>query len=315
MERDLTSTRRSGGRAGREHEVRGGGGLRLHAREWGNPDGPAILFIHGWSQSELCWARQVARRARRATSASSRSTTAGHGMSEKPLERRALQRRAALGGRPRGGHRADRPRASGAGGVVLRRFHRDRLRPRLRRGGDRRQSTSSAPPCMHAAASTTSARASSRTPGTPARPTCRRTSPPSGASCGPARRSRSTTTTGARRWAGTWSCRPRCGRAVRARDRRGRRARAPDGAGARDATDARTRSSCPRWRSTCSSVCGTARASWYDGVGHLPFVEDPAGSTASSPSSPGREQGGGDHAPGVRVRAVARRDARATLRR
>ena len=23
-------------------------------------------------------------------------------------------------------------------------------------------------------------------------------------------------------------------------------------------------------------VCPTARASWYDGVGHLPFLEDPA---------------------------------------
>lgn len=31
----------------RIHEVRGGGGLRLHVREWGVPDGPPILFIHG----------------------------------------------------------------------------------------------------------------------------------------------------------------------------------------------------------------------------------------------------------------------------
>ena len=27
----------------------GGGGLRLHVREWGNPEGPAILLIRGWS--------------------------------------------------------------------------------------------------------------------------------------------------------------------------------------------------------------------------------------------------------------------------
>ena len=27
--------------------------------EWGNPKGPALLFIHGWSQSDLCWLNQV----------------------------------------------------------------------------------------------------------------------------------------------------------------------------------------------------------------------------------------------------------------
>jgi pimeloyl-ACP methyl ester carboxylesterase len=41
------------------HEILGGGGLKLHAREWGNPGGPALLFIHGWSQSDLCWLNQV----------------------------------------------------------------------------------------------------------------------------------------------------------------------------------------------------------------------------------------------------------------
>jgi pimeloyl-ACP methyl ester carboxylesterase len=40
------------------HTVRGGGGLALHVREWGRTDGPPILLIHGWSQSHLCWARQ-----------------------------------------------------------------------------------------------------------------------------------------------------------------------------------------------------------------------------------------------------------------
>ena len=63
-------------------------------------------------------------------------------------------------------------------------------------------------------------------------------------------------------------------------------------------------------------VCPTARASWYEGVGHLPFVEDPAQvRPRAARVRARREQGGGDHAPGVRVRAVARRDARATLRR
>jgi non-heme chloroperoxidase len=65
------------------HDVRGGGGLRLHVREWGNRDGPPILFIHGWTQSQLCWARQVSGElieGFRIVSFDNR----GHGMSEKP---------------------------------------------------------------------------------------------------------------------------------------------------------------------------------------------------------------------------------------
>jgi non-heme chloroperoxidase len=38
--------------------VIGGGGIKLHVREWGKADAPAILFIHGWSQNHLCWQRQ-----------------------------------------------------------------------------------------------------------------------------------------------------------------------------------------------------------------------------------------------------------------
>jgi pimeloyl-ACP methyl ester carboxylesterase len=41
------------------HTVEGSCGLRLHVREWGAPDGPPIVFIHGWSQSHQCWRRQV----------------------------------------------------------------------------------------------------------------------------------------------------------------------------------------------------------------------------------------------------------------
>jgi len=33
--------------------------VRLHAREWGEPDGPAIVFVHGWSQCDLVWRAQV----------------------------------------------------------------------------------------------------------------------------------------------------------------------------------------------------------------------------------------------------------------
>jgi pimeloyl-ACP methyl ester carboxylesterase len=67
------------------HTVEGGGGLRLHVREWGKPDGPPILLIHGWSQNHLCWVGQYA------SSLADEFRLAaydlrGHGMSEAPLE-------------------------------------------------------------------------------------------------------------------------------------------------------------------------------------------------------------------------------------
>jgi len=66
------------------HAVRGGGGLQLHVREWGRSDGPPILFIHGWSQSHLCWAKQY----ESALAHEFRLVAydlRGHGMSEAPL--------------------------------------------------------------------------------------------------------------------------------------------------------------------------------------------------------------------------------------
>jgi non-heme chloroperoxidase len=67
------------------HTVTGGGGLRLHVREWGKEDGPPILFIHGWSQNHLCWAKQY-----ESGLADEFRLVAydlrGHGMSEAPLE-------------------------------------------------------------------------------------------------------------------------------------------------------------------------------------------------------------------------------------
>ena len=33
--------------------------MQLHLVETGNPSGQAILFIHGWSESHLVWARQL----------------------------------------------------------------------------------------------------------------------------------------------------------------------------------------------------------------------------------------------------------------
>ena len=74
-------------RAGRMkvHAVLGGGGLRLHVREWGKADGPPILLIHGWSQNHLCWAKQY----ESALSDEFRLVAydlRGHGMSGAPLE-------------------------------------------------------------------------------------------------------------------------------------------------------------------------------------------------------------------------------------
>ena len=67
------------------HAVRGGGGLLLHVREWGKADGPPILFMHGWSQNHLCWFKQY-----ESALADEFRLVAydlrGHGMSAAPLE-------------------------------------------------------------------------------------------------------------------------------------------------------------------------------------------------------------------------------------
>ena len=34
-------------------------GLTISAQDWGNPDGPEILFIHRFSQSHLSWIKQM----------------------------------------------------------------------------------------------------------------------------------------------------------------------------------------------------------------------------------------------------------------
>ena len=67
------------------HRIVGGGRLQLHVREWGKADAPPILFIHGWSQNHLCWAKQY-----ESVLADEFRLVAydlrGHGMSEAPLE-------------------------------------------------------------------------------------------------------------------------------------------------------------------------------------------------------------------------------------
>ena len=78
----MTATTESTGRM-QTHTVPGGGGLQLHVREWGKADGPPILFIHGWSQNHLCWDKQYESPLRdefRLVAFDLR----GHGMSEAP---------------------------------------------------------------------------------------------------------------------------------------------------------------------------------------------------------------------------------------
>ena len=65
------------------HTVTGGGGVRMHVREWGRADGPPILFIHGWSQNHLCWERQY-ESALRGEFRLVAYDLRGHGMSEAP---------------------------------------------------------------------------------------------------------------------------------------------------------------------------------------------------------------------------------------
>jgi non-heme chloroperoxidase len=65
--------------------VTGGGGTRLHVREWGRRDAPPILFVHGWSQHHLAFRRQF-----ESALADEFRLIAfdlrGHGMSEAPPE-------------------------------------------------------------------------------------------------------------------------------------------------------------------------------------------------------------------------------------
>ncbi|MFL5350185.1 MAG: alpha/beta fold hydrolase [Hyalangium sp.] len=43
----------------RLHTIQGGGGLELCVAEAGNPQGPALLFVHGFCQSHQAWQKQL----------------------------------------------------------------------------------------------------------------------------------------------------------------------------------------------------------------------------------------------------------------
>ncbi len=76
--------------------VDGGGGTRIATYEFGNPDGPAVLLIHGYNQCHLCWHRQVS-----GTLAERYRLIAfdlrGHGRSDKPLEAEAYREQSVWG--------------------------------------------------------------------------------------------------------------------------------------------------------------------------------------------------------------------------
>jgi non-heme chloroperoxidase len=67
------------------HTVRGGGGVDLHVREWGKASGRPILLIHGWSQNYLSWMKQYESE-RLQEFRIVAFDLRGHGMSGAPLE-------------------------------------------------------------------------------------------------------------------------------------------------------------------------------------------------------------------------------------
>jgi non-heme chloroperoxidase len=81
----MTTTQDPGRTAGTIHTVIGGAGQALHVREWGPTDAPPILMIHGWSGNHMCWDRQVGS----SLAAKFRLVALdlrGHGMSDQPLD-------------------------------------------------------------------------------------------------------------------------------------------------------------------------------------------------------------------------------------
>jgi non-heme chloroperoxidase len=63
----------------------------ISAQDWGNPDGPEILFIHGFSQSHLSWIKQVTNSDLAKEFHMVTYDLRGHGNSDKPTRTRALQ--------------------------------------------------------------------------------------------------------------------------------------------------------------------------------------------------------------------------------
>lgn len=69
----------------KSHAITGGGGIRLHVIEAGNPRGKAFLFLHGFSQSAFSWVRQLSSPLAE-TFRLIAMDLRGHGLSEKPRD-------------------------------------------------------------------------------------------------------------------------------------------------------------------------------------------------------------------------------------
>jgi len=67
-------------------EARSPDGVRLRGVVTGNPDGPAILFLHGICQSHLAWRQQLKDPVLAARFRMAAIDLRGHGFSDKPLE-------------------------------------------------------------------------------------------------------------------------------------------------------------------------------------------------------------------------------------
>lgn len=72
----------------RHHEIQGGGGVSLNVVEYGNAAGPPVVFIHGWSQTYLCWMKQLESELARDFRLVAFDNR-GHGMSDAPREQDA----------------------------------------------------------------------------------------------------------------------------------------------------------------------------------------------------------------------------------
>ena len=60
--------------------------LTISAQDWGNPNGPEIIFVHGFSQSHLSWIKQVANSELAREFHMVTYDLRGHGNSDKPLQ-------------------------------------------------------------------------------------------------------------------------------------------------------------------------------------------------------------------------------------
>ena len=119
------------------HMVASTDGTRLHVREWGRRDAQPIVFVHGWSQCDLCWAHQV----RGALAERFHLITfdlRGHGRSDAPTEAGRYSDDLVWADDLAAVLEAVSARRPVLVALVVRRVRRRRLPACVRRGGDRR---------------------------------------------------------------------------------------------------------------------------------------------------------------------------------